>query len=149
MNNERNDPYRSIEISSNASTSGTATSSAGGVGAMGGGGIPSCSGSTLSVVPAATVASAIVPSDSDSDVNDCDDDDEAFLACDDDLTASLAAGLSHPGNKSPTQSVRSLLSRPRSTPMRRATISGSSPSLSRPYINISEVVYLICLMSTV
>ena len=108
---------------------------------MGGGGMPSGSGSTLSVVPAAA-APAIVPSDSDSDVNDCDDDDEAFLACDDDVTASIAADLSHPGNKSPTQSVRSLLSRPRSTPMRRATISGSSPSLSRPYINISEVVLI-------
>ena len=53
------------------------------------------------------------------------------------VTGVGAIGLSP--SKSPTQSVRSLLSRPRSTPQRRATISGSSPSLCRPYINISEV----------
>jgi hypothetical protein len=53
------------------------------------------------------------------------------------VTGIGAIGLSP--SKSPTQSVRSLLSRPRSTPQRRATISGSSPSLCRPYINISEV----------
>ena len=54
------------------------------------------------------------------------------------VTGIGAIGLSP--SKSPTQSVRSLLTRPRSTPQRRATISGSSPSLCRPYINISEVV---------
>ena len=53
------------------------------------------------------------------------------------ITGIGAIGLSP--SKSPTQSVRSLLSRPRTTPQRRATISGSSPSLCRPYINISEV----------
>ena len=56
------------------------------------------------------------------------------------ITGIGAIGLSP--SKSPTQSVRSLLNRPRSTPQRRATISGSSPSLCRPYINISEVVLL-------
>ena len=40
---------------------------------------------------------------------------------------------------SPTQSVRSLLLRPRSTPIRRATISAGSPSKHQPYINVSEV----------
>ena len=54
------------------------------------------------------------------------------------ITGIGAIGLSP--SKSPTQSVRSLLNRPRSTPQRRATISGSSPSLCRPYINISEVL---------
>ena len=54
------------------------------------------------------------------------------------VTGVGAIGLSP--SKSPTQSVRSLLNRPRSTPQRRATISGSSPSLCRPYINITEVL---------
>ena len=40
---------------------------------------------------------------------------------------------------SPTQSVRSLLMRPRSTPIRRATISAGSPTKHQPYINVSEV----------
>ena len=40
---------------------------------------------------------------------------------------------------SPTASLRSVLSRPRSAPQRRATISGTSPSHYRPYINVSEV----------
>ena len=95
------------------------------------------------------------PSDSDSIGEDDDDSDESFLPSgrnnstnsgmiDSDsighganVTGIGAIGLSP--SKSPTQSVRSLLSRPRTTPQRRATISGSSPSLCRPYINISEV----------
>jgi hypothetical protein len=35
--------------------------------------------------------------------------------------------------------VRSVLSRPRSAPQRRATISGSTHTQFRPYINVSEV----------
>jgi hypothetical protein len=41
-----------------------------------------------------------------------------------------------PAGKSPTHSMRS---RTRSAPQRRATISGSSPSHYKPYINIAEV----------
>jgi hypothetical protein len=35
--------------------------------------------------------------------------------------------------------LRSVLSRPRSAPQRRATISGSTHTQFRPYINVSEV----------
>ena len=75
----------------------------------------------------------------DGDSSD-DDLEDAFLPPT--VTVIGSGSISSTGmspSKSPTQSVRSLLSRPRSTPQRRATISGSSPSLSRPYINISEV----------
>lgn len=58
-----------------------------------------------------------------------EDDDEAFLP------NSLGSGKSI----SPTQSVRSLLLRPRSSLVRRATISEGSPSQYRPYINVSEI----------
>ena len=92
-------------------------------------------------------------SDSDS-IDEDDDPDDTFLppGCNSSGSGGLnsssigrggsitgvgAIGLSP--SKSPTQSVRSLLSRPRATPQRRATISGSSPSICRPYINISEV----------
>ena len=46
-----------------------------------------------------------------------------------------------PTNKdlSPTQSVGSLILRPRSTPIRRATISAGSPSKQQPYMNVSEI----------
>jgi len=54
------------------------------------------------------------------------EDDEAFLRETD-------------GAASPTQSIRSVLSRPRSAPQRRATISGASPTHFRPYINVSEI----------
>jgi len=54
------------------------------------------------------------------------EDDEAFLHAAD-------------GAPSPTQSIRSVLSRPRSAPQRRATISGASPPHFRPYINVSEI----------
>ena len=98
-----------------------------------------------------------VQSDSDS-IGEDDDLDEPFLPsganlsmnggimdCDSigqegSINGIKAIGLSP--SKSPTQSVRSLLSRPRTTPQRRATISGSSPSLCRPYINISEVSFI-------
>ena len=98
-----------------------------------------------------------VQSDSDS-IGEDDDLDEPFLPsggnlsmnggimdCDSigkegSINGIKAIGLSP--SKSPTQSVRSLLSRPRTTPQRRATISGSSPSLCRPYINISEVTFI-------
>ena len=99
-------------------------------------------------------------SDSDSFGDDDDDPDDAFVppgnssisgsggggSCGHNggsigrgssITGVGASGMSP--NKSPTQSVNSLLGRPRFAPQRRATISGSSPSLSRPYINISEV----------
>ena len=94
-------------------------------------------------------------SDSDS-IGEDDDSDESFLPSGRNNSSiggmvdidSIGQGASITGvgaiglspSKSPTQSVRSLLSRPRSTPQRRATISGSSPSLCRPYINISEVI---------
>ena len=43
-------------------------------------------------------------------------------------------------NKSPTQSIRSALSRrPRSAPQRRATISGTSSPSHRTYMNVCEV----------
>ena len=92
-------------------------------------------------------------SDSDS-IGDEDDQDDAFLPSKSKISGSgsglnsgsmgrvgvkVVGAIGHSLSKSPTQSVRSLLSRPRSTPQRRATISGSSPSLYRPYINISEV----------
>ena len=54
----------------------------------------------------------------------------------------LVGSAATPGSgKSPTHSMRSVLSRPRSAPQRRATISGSSPSHYKPYINITEVSY--------
>ena len=44
------------------------------------------------------------------------------------------------GSKSPTQSIRSALSRrPRSAPQRRATISGTSSPSHRTYMNVCEV----------
>jgi len=63
----------------------------------------------------------------DEDVDD-DIDDEVYLP----TSSSIK-------NISPTQSVRSLLLRPRSTPIRRATISAGSPTKYQPYINVSEV----------
>ena len=68
--------------------------------------------------------------DEDDDTDDYldDIDDEVYLP-----TTSSTKDIS------PTQSVRSLLLRPRSTPIRRATISAGSPSKHQPYINVSEV----------
>lgn len=65
--------------------------------------------------------------DDEDDIDDIDDD--VYLP-----TTSLTKDIS------PTQSVRSLLMRPRSTPIRRATISAGSPSKHQPYINVSEVI---------
>jgi hypothetical protein len=66
------------------------------------------------------------------DEDDVDDiDDEVYLP-----TTSSTKDIS------PTQSVRSLLLRPRSTPIRRATISAGSPSKYQPYINVSEFLGL-------
>lgn len=48
-----------------------------------------------------------------------------------------SSGIDH--SQSPTNSIRSVLSRPRSALQRRATISGTSPSDFRDYINMSEV----------
>jgi len=81
------------------------------------------------------------PSESSSDLplseTETDsEDDEAFLP----VAASEVAGqIQRNSNASPTQSLRSVLSRPRSAPQRRATISGTSPSHFRPYINVSEI----------
>jgi len=81
------------------------------------------------------------PSESSSDLplseTETDsEDDEAFLP----VAASEVAGqIQRHSNASPTQSLRSVLSRPRSAPQRRATISGTSPSHFRPYINVSEI----------
>ena len=64
------------------------------------------------------------------------EDDEAFLP----VAASEVAGqIQRISAASPTASVRSVLSRPRSAPQRRTTISGVGPSHIRPYINVSEV----------
>ena len=83
------------------------------------------------------------PSESSSDVSGVSEtetdseDDEAFLP----VAASEVAGQIQRNSVavSPTASVRSVLSRPRSAPQRRATISGVSASHIRPYINVSEV----------
>jgi len=64
--------------------------------------------------------------DDDDDLDDIDD--EIYLP-----TTSSTKDIS------PTQSVGSLLMRPRSTPIRRATISAGSPSKHRPYMNVSEI----------
>jgi hypothetical protein len=77
---------------------------------------------------------------SEDDVDVDDDDDEC--AFEETVVKSDGGGSSDnvgSGKKSPTQSVRSVLSRPRSAPQRRATISGSSPTHYKPYINITEV----------
>ncbi len=71
--------------------------------------------------------------DIDVDLSD-DDEDEAFY-----LSGDPAGGDESALGKSPTQSIRSALSRPRSAPLRRATISGTSPSHYRAYINVTEV----------
>ena len=82
------------------------------------------------------------PSESSSDVSGVSEtetdseDDEAFLP----VAASEVAGqIQRISAASPPAAVRSVLSRPRSAPQRRATISGVSPSHIRPYINVSEV----------
>ena len=85
----------------------------------------------------------------ESDDDDADDDDaevdvdfveDSFVETG--LKTSSSTDLVGSGSgsgKSPTHSMRSVLSRPRSAPQRRATISGSSPSHYKPYINITEV----------
>ncbi len=92
----------------------------------------------------------------DDVVADEDSDDGYDLASDEILDASVGNGdddsssdsddsisceLSEVNKRSssPAHSIRSLLSRPRSAPLRRATISGTSPTQYTPYINISEV----------
>jgi len=83
------------------------------------------------------------PSDSSSDLplSDTEDDedsedDEAFLPV---AAAEVAGQIQRQSTASPTASLRSVLSRPRSAPQRRATISGTSPSQYRSYINVSEI----------
>ena len=84
------------------------------------------------------------PSESSSDIplseTETDsEDDEAFLPV---AAAEVAGQIQRNSAASPTQSLRSVLSalsRPRSAPQRRATISGISASHFRPYINVSEV----------
>ena len=78
-------------------------------------------------------------SDPGSIIDEDDDDDidnEIYLP-----TSSSTKDIS------PTQSVRSLLMRPRSTPIRRATISAGSPTKHQPYINVSEVCKVFYLLS--
>ena len=65
--------------------------------------------------------------DEDADIDDLDDD------------VYLPPPTSTNKDLSPTQSVRSLILRPRSTPIRRATISAGSPSKHQPYMNVSEI----------
>lgn len=81
----------------------------------------------------------IVASSSEEDDSD---DDEAFLppppATSEGGTPSTNLS-SHRRSKSPTQSIRSVLSRPRSAPQRRATISGTSSPSHRTYMNVCEV----------
>ena len=87
---------------------------------------------------ATTVTKPLQTSESDEDV-EVEDDVEVD---DDDVqngSKSNVSGSPDLPKKSPTHSMRSVLSRPRSAPHRRATISGSSPSHYKPYINISEV----------
>ena len=104
------------------------------------------------------------PSESSSDIPDSEvdtdsEDDEAFLP----VAASEVAGQLAvkttglgpgpcPGAAvSPAASLRSvlLLTRPRSAPQRRATISGASASHFRPYINVSEVnIIAVCSVCT-
>ena len=107
------------------------------------------------------------PSESSSDLPLSDteeedsEDDEAFLPV---AAAEVAGQIQRQSTASPTASLRSVLSRlnqqsyavaglasllhvklysdhsrPRSAPQRRATISGTSPSQYRSYINVSEV----------
>ena len=78
--------------------------------------LSSSSGPRLSGLAGLSIEDVAVTSDDDDDLIN----DDAFLACDDVMEATVSS-LSP--SKSPTQSVRSLLSRPRSTPMRRATVS--------------------------
>ena len=78
--------------------------------------LTSSSGPRLSGLTGLSIEDVAVTSDDDDDLIN----DDAFLACDDVMEATVSS-LSP--SKSPTQSVRSLLSRPRSTPMRRATVS--------------------------
>ena len=89
------------------------------------------------------VAAANSESDEEQELDEADDEDDetqtginssGFCGSND-----MMAGQT---GKSPTQSMRSVLSRPRSVPQRRATISGSSPSHFKPYINITEVTSL-------
>ncbi len=83
------------------------------------------------------------PSDSSSDESSASVDlDVDFDATDDEVEAFYNSGVDARSilGKSPTQSIRSALSRPRSAPLRRATISGTSSSSQYPaYINVSEV----------
>jgi len=69
--------------------------------------------------------------------------DEAFLP----VAAAEVAGQieRNKSTVSPTSSLRSVLSRPRSAPLRRATISGSLPR-SRPYLNVGEVMDRLCMI---
>ena len=84
------------------------------------------------------------PSESSSDIplseTETDsEDDEAFLPV---AAAEVAGQIQRNSAASPTQSLRSVLSalsRPRSAPQRRATISGISASHFRPYINVREI----------
>ena len=67
------------------------------------------------------------------------EDDEADIIDDLDDDVYLPPPVSHSKDLSPTQSVRSLILRPRSTPIRRATISAGSPTRHQPYMNVSEI----------
>lgn len=72
------------------------------------------------------VADNTTDSEDEADIDDLDDD--VYLP-----------PTSTNKDLSPTQSVRSLILRPRSTPIRRATISAGSPSKHQPYMNVSEI----------
>ena len=68
-------------------------------------------------------------------------DDIKVDSDDDDIDNEIYLPISSSSTKdlSPTQSVRSLLLRPRSTPIRRATISAGSPTKHQPYMNVSDI----------
>jgi hypothetical protein len=82
-------------------------------------------------------------SDEEQELDEGDDEDDCGFETQTGMNSSGFSGsndmLAGQTGKSPTQSMRSVLSRPRSVPQRRATISGSSPSHFKPYINITEV----------
>lgn len=88
-----------------------------------------------------TIAKPLQTSESDDDDVEVDDgvDDDVDVQDGSKSNISGSHDLPSQSGKSPTHSMRSVLSRPRSAPQRRATISGSSPSHYKPYINVSEV----------
>ena len=81
---------------------------------------------------------------SEGDDEDFEDDELGVFSSDDETTGQDDGGAGQSQhrlvyNKSPTQSIRSVLSRPRSAPQRRNTISGGDSQHYKAYINLSEI----------